>query len=346
MVSTDVSVIVTYGAEIKDLTIDGENFTISENVETRIACEIAGVPKPIGRLFYNDEEKQISGNPIIYPLFSSCNDTGNYTCAAENSIGKSNQTKELFVLCSPRPVVCLQSKIAVGNDSTLEINVIFFSYPQPNISWTFSKNGSNEILRSNDTIGIYQHISSIYITDMKTSQYGVYVLQVTNGIPDDLNHTFEVLPQRQPDIPTNFSASCDAPGYANLQWVPSFHGGDTQLFKLYYAVQDREIVFIKHRIDIKEDEIELFNFERVDGLLPETSYVFKLIAYNTFGDSNYIQAYCNTTTSALEKEPNIGLYIGASIGTFSAVLSIGLIFVVIFLRRKKFQGKRSERNER
>lgn len=87
------------GAEIKDLTIDGENFTIPENVETRIACEIDGVPKPIGRLFYNDEEKQSSGNPIIYPLLSSCNDTGNYTCAAENSIGKSNQTRELFVLC-------------------------------------------------------------------------------------------------------------------------------------------------------------------------------------------------------------------------------------------------------
>lgn len=105
----------------------------------------------------------------------------------------------------------------------------------------------------------------------------------------------------QPDIPKNFSASCDAPDFANLQWIPSFHSGDTQLFKLYYAVQDTQIVFIKHRIDIKEDENELFNFERVDGLLPATSYVFKLIAYNTFGDSNFIQAYCNTTKSGIVK---------------------------------------------
>ncbi|CAG2238568.1 unnamed protein product [Mytilus edulis] len=172
---------------------------------------------------------------------------------------------------------------------------------------------------------------------MKTSQYGMYVLQVTNGIPDDFKHVFEVLPQRQPDIPTNFSASCDAPGYANLHWIPSFDGGDTQQFKLYSAVQDGQIVFIKHRMDIKENENEIFTFEIVDGLLPETSYVFKLIAYNTFGDSNFIQAYCNTTKSALEEESNIGLYIGASIGTFAAVLSIGLSVVVLFLRRKKYQ---------
>ncbi|XP_076109576.1 nephrin-like [Mytilus galloprovincialis] len=275
-----------------------------------------------------------------------CNDTGNYTCAAENSEGKANQTKELFVLCSPRPVVSLLPKIAVGNDSILEINVIFFSYPQPKISWTFSKNGSNETVRSNDTIGIYQHISSIYITDMKTSQYGMYVLQVSNGIPNDFKHDFEVLPQRQPDIPTNFNASCDAPNYANLQWIPSFHGGDTQLFKLYYAVQDGQILFTKHRININENENELFTFERINGLQPATSYVFKLIAYNTFGDSNFIKAYCNTTKSALEKESNIGLYIGASIGTFAAVFSIAFSVVVLFLRRKKYQGKRSERNER
>ncbi|VDH93021.1 Hypothetical predicted protein [Mytilus galloprovincialis] len=299
MTSMDVSVIVTYGAEIKGLTIDGENFTIPENVETRLACEIDGIPKPNGRLFYNEEEKQISGNPIIYPLVSSCNDTGNYTCAAENSIGKANQTKELFVLCSPRPVARLQSRIAVGNDSILNISLILFSYPQPKISWMFSKNGSYEKVRSNDIIGIHQHISSIYITDMKTSQYGMYVLEATNGIPNDFKHVFEVLPQRQPDIPTHFSASCDAPNYANLQWIPSSDGGDTQQFKLYYAVQDRQIVFSKHREDIKEDENELLNFERVDGLLPATSYVFKLIAYNTFGESNCIKAYCNTTKSGI-----------------------------------------------
>ncbi|XP_076109577.1 peroxidasin homolog [Mytilus galloprovincialis] len=200
MVSTDVTISVRYGAEIKGLTIDGENFTIPEHVETRLACEIDGIPKPNGRLFYNDEEKQSSGNPITYGLVPLCNDTGNYTCAAENSIGKSNQTKELFVLCSPRPVATLQSRIAVGNDSILEINVIFLSYPQPKISWTFIKNGSNEIVRSNNTIGIYQHVSSIYITDMKTPQYGMYVLKVTNGIQNDLKHTFEVLPQHSPTI--------------------------------------------------------------------------------------------------------------------------------------------------
>lgn len=102
----------------------------------------------------------------------------------------------MIVLGSPRSFVDLPSKVAVGNDSILDINVIFFSYPQPNISWTFSKNGSSDIVRSNDTIGIYQHLSSIYITDMKTSQYGMYFLQVTNGIPNDFKHVFEVLPQR------------------------------------------------------------------------------------------------------------------------------------------------------
>ncbi|XP_063442431.1 carcinoembryonic antigen-related cell adhesion molecule 1-like [Mytilus trossulus] len=197
MISTYVSVIVTYGAEIRDITIDGENFTIPENVEKRLICEIDGVPKPYGRLFHNEKEKLSSINPIVTVMVPLCNDTGNYTCAAENSEGKANQTKELFVLCSPRPVVGLLPKIAVGNDSILEINVIFFSYPQPKISWTFSVNGSNEIVKSNDTIGIYQHVSSIYITDMKTSQYGMYVLQVTNGIPNDFKHTFEVLPQRK-----------------------------------------------------------------------------------------------------------------------------------------------------
>lgn len=87
------------GAEIRDITINGGNFTIPENVKTRLTCEIDGVPKPNGHLFYNEEEKLSSGNPIVYDMVPLCNYTGNYTCAAENSDGKANQTKELFVLC-------------------------------------------------------------------------------------------------------------------------------------------------------------------------------------------------------------------------------------------------------
>lgn len=45
--------------------------------------------------------------------------------------------------------------------------------------------------------------------------------------------------------------------------------------------------------------------------------------------------------SALEEESNIGLYVGASIGTLAAVFSIGLSVVVLFLRRKKYQGMKN-----
>lgn len=94
----------------------------------------------------------------------------------------------------------------------------------------------------------------------------------------------------KPDRPRNIEIICNAKS-ANIHWVSSFNGGDTQTFKALAMIEQGLVSQSEIIHDLGESVIHNI---RLQNLQPSTKYAFYIVAENKHGNSSSEKGECKT----------------------------------------------------
>lgn len=101
-----------------------------------------------------------------------------------------------------------------------------------------------------------------------------------------------------PDMPYNVSAMCDdTPSMTSIKWKAGFHGGQTQVFDIWFKQYGKNAdLFVKYPENKEDPGRDKFQSVNILNLIPATPYVFYVNASNINGHSLSTYVYCNTTS--------------------------------------------------
>ncbi|XP_047561044.1 hemicentin-1 isoform X2 [Lutra lutra] len=123
------------------------NITVTVNVQTTLACEAAGIPKPSIRWRKNGHLLNVDQNQNSYRLLSSgslviispsVDDTATYECTVTNDAGEDKRTVDLTVQVPPS-IADEPTDFVVTKHAPTVITCTASGVPVPSIHWT--KNG-------------------------------------------------------------------------------------------------------------------------------------------------------------------------------------------------------------
>ncbi|XP_059001185.1 hemicentin-1 isoform X2 [Mustela lutreola] len=123
------------------------NITVTVNVQTTLACEAAGIPKPSIRWRKNGHLLNVDQNQNSYRLLSSgslviispsVDDTATYECTVTNDAGEDKRTVDLTVQVPPS-IADEPTDFVVTKHAPTVITCTASGVPIPSIHWT--KNG-------------------------------------------------------------------------------------------------------------------------------------------------------------------------------------------------------------
>ena len=90
----------------------------------------------------------------------------------------------------------MPTTIGVTNQEALHITVFLIAYPKPVIQWMFTSDITNTTIDSTDiTFNVFEHVTSLYKTNMTLTDYGNYTVFAFNEIGEMYKKTFTVIPQ-------------------------------------------------------------------------------------------------------------------------------------------------------
>ena len=90
----------------------------------------------------------------------------------------------------------MPTTIGVTNQEALHITVFLIAYPKPVIQWMFTSDITNATIDSTDiTFNVFEHVTSLYKTNMTLTDYGNYTVFAFNEIGEMYKKTFTVIPQ-------------------------------------------------------------------------------------------------------------------------------------------------------
>jgi hypothetical protein len=90
----------------------------------------------------------------------------------------------------------MPTTIGATNEEGLHITVFLIAYPKPVIQWVFTSDITNTTIDSTDnTFNIFEHVSSLYKSNMTFNDFGNYTVFAFNEIGEMYKKTFIVIPQ-------------------------------------------------------------------------------------------------------------------------------------------------------
>lgn len=244
-------------------------------------------------------------------------DRGLYTCLYENEVNSANSSMHLKV--EHAPIVLHQyNKVAYDIRETAEVICKVQAYPKPEFQWMFSNNpaplsmssdGHYEINTTTDNNDVYTSI--LKINNLRHQDYGDYTCKATNSL--DSNKTpIRLQPKGAPEKPNNLQAAEVGPNSVTLLWDAGFDGGlsNTKFFISYRKVPvpvEDHVIGECGPVTISAGEWNEFDCRKnvpcvVTQLDQHQSYVFKVKALNTKGNSEYSNEI--GTTTKVDKIPS------------------------------------------
>ncbi|XP_055680977.1 hemicentin-2-like isoform X1 [Lutzomyia longipalpis] len=237
-------------------------------------------------------------------------DRGLYTCLFENEVSTANSSMHLRI--EHEPIVLHQyNKVAYDIRETAEVICKVQAYPKPEFQWQFANNpatlsmsadGHYEINTTTDNNDVYTSILKIH--RLGHEDYGDYHCRVANSL-ETIRVTIRLQPKGPPEKPINLQAADVGPNYASLLWDPGFDGGlsNTKFFVSYRKVagaNDDQVIGDCGIVSMSTSEWMEFDCHRdipcsVTPLEQHQSYVFKVKALNTKGNSEYSNEIATTT---------------------------------------------------
>lgn len=233
-------------------------------------------------------------------------DRGVYSCVFENDVKRVESSMQLLV--EHGPIELHQyNKVAYDLRETAEVVCRVQAYPRPEFQWSFGTNlspllpsseGHYEINTTSEGRDVYTSV--LRIANLRDSDYGDYYCRVTNSL-DSIKPAITLQRKGPPEHPLSISAPAVGPNFVTIKWEPGFDGGlqNTKFFVSYKLLTNshdnnymKDCINPSHARRTDGEEWQEFDCLRnnpcnVSGLEPYQSYVFKVKAFNSIGDSNY-----------------------------------------------------------
>ncbi|CAF1357382.1 unnamed protein product [Adineta steineri] len=150
--------------------IAGNHFTLE--------CNAYGIPEPIISWEFNNHRLSSGHNRYYQVIHASLNNTGLYTCLAENKIAIVKKDIHIDVLLPPSILNNGQmiNEITKLNGESLVLTCLLHAHPLPTIIWT--KN--DQILFDSERILIQDNNLKLYIENVSLIDHGRYQCQAEN----------------------------------------------------------------------------------------------------------------------------------------------------------------------
>ncbi|XP_066903538.1 contactin-2 isoform X3 [Halyomorpha halys] len=230
-------------------------------------------------------------------------DRGVYACIFENEVKRAETTMHLRIEHEPI-TLHRYNKVAYDLRETAEVICKVQAYPRPEFQWSYSTNtapllagadGHYEINTTVNESGGDIYTSVLQISHLRTADYGEYNCRVANTL-GSVKTQIRLQPKGPPEKPEDLTAIDIGHSYITLQWTPGFNGGLTST--KYFISYKR--VLTMHNDDCytprkpgsgaeswHEFDCQTKNPCNVTSLEQHQSYLFKVKAYNTKGQSNF-----------------------------------------------------------
>ncbi|KAL4702686.1 hypothetical protein ACJJTC_018695 [Scirpophaga incertulas] len=239
-------------------------------------------------------------------------DRGIYSCTFENEVKKVESTMHLRVEHKPIPIK-LQNKVAYDVMETAEIICRVQAYPKPEFQWFYgshtsplqmSSEGHYEINTTTDNNDSYRSV--LKIKAVRPQDFGDYYCSVKNLL-GTFRPQIRLQPKGAPETPQGLVNQKAGPSYVTLKWEAGFDGGltSTKYFIRYRRVTaqrvdnalnaDSDCPADRSDSEWMEYDCGRSNPCNVTRLNQHSSYIFKVKAVNTKGQSNYSNEIMVTT---------------------------------------------------
>ncbi|ESO95192.1 hypothetical protein LOTGIDRAFT_175245 [Lottia gigantea] len=189
--SQSIQVNVHYPPYITSITSDAVNNESDEGSDVTFNCNVDS--KPVSNITWSSSTSTNTNNSQQWTLTQAkCQDTGIYTCTANNGIGQSTTKLPLNIRCSPRINGDLKDEVMnrLGEEVTLSIDVM--AYPKPSFKWIQESTGQELTPDTTQQVATNNYISSLTVT-IQQSSFGNYIATVNNGIGCDKSYTIKII---------------------------------------------------------------------------------------------------------------------------------------------------------
>ncbi|CAG9798116.1 unnamed protein product [Chironomus riparius] len=237
------------------------------------------------------------------------NDRGTYSCVYQNEVNSANSTMHLKI--EHEPIILHQyNKVAADLRETAIVVCKVQAYPKPEFQWTYGTNTAPismssdahyEINTQSDNNDVYTSVLKIH--NVRHNDYGEYNCRASNSL-ETIRAPIRLQPKGQPEKPTNLDASDIGSNFIALNWTPGFDGGlsNTKFFVLYrkVSIPSNEVngdcgSYYTSSPDWSEFDCHRNHPCNITPLDQHSSYVFKVKAMNTKGNSEYSSEITKTT---------------------------------------------------
>ncbi|CAM9592142.1 unnamed protein product [Lampetra fluviatilis] len=202
------------------------NVTVVVNVQTTLACEASGIPKPEVTWLKNGRPLNTDSNQNMYRVLSSgslviispsVEDTGRYRCSAQNEAGADEREMDLTVQVPPS-IADEAAELVVTKLSPALLTCHASGVPEPTLHW--SKDGVRLPLRGEGYSVL--PTGTVEITAALLHHAGKYVCHVSNAAGSAKRHVSLVVheapvikaPPSQMEVIVNYHITlpCEARG--------------------------------------------------------------------------------------------------------------------------------------
>lgn len=220
-----------------------------------------------------------------------------YTCVAENDVGKVETTCHVTV--QEKPTITVEDKYItqkIRKGKTYVIRASITGYPEPEIIWrkdtvTITKDSRVKITRENTDV-LFE------LTETERDDSGKYTIVVKNNAGEaSVEVILKVIDK--PERPTALDITDIKKDSVIIAWTPPIDDGGLEITK--YAIEKcdpEKMVWMK----VAEVEKSISTY-CVQKLLPNAQYMFRVVAENPIGPSEPIES--NPVTIKLKIGKNI-----------------------------------------
>lgn len=241
---------------------------------------------------------------IIYNV--SREDSGIFDCLASNGIGEAVSGRATL-LVKHKPLIDrspLLTKSAVESGETGRL--LCRAEGAPNISFVWYREG--QILRTEETkrskylveetvqLDLTTYQSALVINRVTSSDYGTYKCVARNDMGFE-SAAINFTRTSRPDPPVSFKVLNVSSNSVTLKWVPGFDGGLPQSFRIRFRRFATNEPFLYS--DVFPSNTTTFT---ITPLQPETEFSLSIMAYNSFGESDYTS---DTVRAVTQKEVSV-----------------------------------------
>lgn len=241
---------------------------------------------------------------IIYNV--SREDSGIFDCLASNGIGDSvSGTATLLVKHKPiidRSPLLTKSAVESGETGRL----LCRAAGAPNVSFVWSREGqtlrteeskrSKYLVEETVQLDLTTFQSALIINRVTSGDYGAYKCVARNDMGFE-SAAINFTRTSRPDTPISFKVLNVSWNSVTLKWVPGFDGGLPQSFRIRFRRTSTNEPFLYS--DVFPSNTTTFT---ITPLTPDTDFSLSIMAYNSFGESEYTS---DTVRAVTQKEVSV-----------------------------------------